>query len=272
MELLDDGYFQVSHDNGTFVYFNGTTTRDLTYFTGQHRSFTNNPKLFKETSDYTGLIVVSTGKYISEDNTGITLGKSAISIDDAMPIVELAHQARQKSVYGVVSRIEEGEEREFVGSGMRMKSAKGLGEHRLIINSLGEGALWVCDANGALENGDFVCSSSVAGYGMRQDDDSMKNYTVAKITMACDFNPRLVPKQKLKTKEFKVDEVTSTVNDLDENCMIQVVADEGEEYEYEVRYLLSDGTQITREEHCSLQGQGEAVYKAAFVGCTYHCG
>jgi len=219
-----------------------------------------------------GLIVVSTGKYISEDDKGITLGKSAISIDDSMPVVELAAQARQKSVYGVVSRIEDGEEREYVGSGMRMKAAKGLGEHRLIINSLGEGAIWVCDANGPLENGDFICSSSVAGYGMRQDDDIMRNYTVAKITMACDFNPQVVAKQKLKTKEIVVDEVTSTVNDLDENGMIQVVADEGEEYEYEVRYLLSDGTQITREEHCSLQGQGEAVYKAAFVGCTYHCG
>jgi hypothetical protein len=272
MELLDDGYFQVSHDNGTFVYFNGTTTRDLTYFTGQHRSLTNNTNLFKRTSNFKGLIVVSTGNYISEDDNGITLGKSAITIDDAMPIVELAHQARQKSVYGVVSRIEEGEEREFVGSGMRMKAAKGLGEHRLVINSLGEGAIWVCDAHGPLENGDLICSSSVAGYGMRQDDDIMRNYTVAKITMACDFNPRLVPKQKLKTKELVVDEVTSTVNDLDDNGMIQVVSDEGEEYEYEVRYLMSDGTQITHEEHCTLQGRGETVYKAAFVGCTYHCG
>jgi hypothetical protein len=189
-----------------------------------------------------------------------------------MPVVELAHQARQKSVYGVVSRIEEGEEREFVGSGMRMKAAKGLGEHRLIINSLGEGAVWVCDANGPLENGDFICSSSVAGYGMRQDDDLMRNYTVAKITMACDFNPQVVAKQKLKTKEIVVDDVTSTVNDLDENGMIQVVADEGEEYEYEVRYLSPAGVPITREEHETLLQNGEQVYKAAFVGCTYHCG
>jgi hypothetical protein len=171
-----------------------------------------------------------------------------------------------------VCGIEDGEEREYVGSGMRMKSAKGLGEHRLIINSLGKGAFWVCDVNGALENGDFVCSSSVAVYGMRQNDDIMRNYTVAKITMACNFTPRLVPKQKLKKKEIVVDDKTSTINDLGENGMIQFEDDGEEEYEYDVRYLSADATEITKEDYETALQNGEQVYKAAFVGCTYHCG
>ena len=57
--------------------------------------------------------------------------------------------------------------RELVGSGFKMKVAKGLGEHRLVINSVGEGAVWVSNINGNfIENGDYICSSS-GGYVTR---------------------------------------------------------------------------------------------------------
>ena len=32
----------------------------------------------------------------------------------------------------------------------------------MFINSLGEGAIWVCNKNGVLVNGDYISSSSVA--------------------------------------------------------------------------------------------------------------
>jgi len=35
-----------------------------------------------------------------------------------------------------------------------------------------------------------------------------------------------------------------------------------------LRYLLPDGTQITKEEYAL----AAEAYIAAFVGCTYHCG
>ena len=57
-----------------------------------------------------------------------------------------------------------------------------------MINSVGEGGLWVCNVNGSLKNGDFIVSSSISGYGMRQDDNMYYNYTVAKITCDCDFD------------------------------------------------------------------------------------
>jgi len=58
----------------------------------------------------------------------------------------------------------------------------------LIINSVGEGMIWVCDKSGNLENGDMITSSSAGGYGMVQDDDLFHNYTVGKITQDCDFS------------------------------------------------------------------------------------
>ena len=58
---------------------------------------------------------------------------------------------------------------------------------RLIINSLGEGGIWVCNSNGNIENGDYITSSDYLGYGEKQDDDLLHNYTVAKATISCDF-------------------------------------------------------------------------------------
>ena len=53
---------------------------------------------------------------------------------------------------------------------------------------IGEGGIWVCNSNGNLENGDYIQSSDIIGYGEKQDDDFLHNYSVAKITMDIDFN------------------------------------------------------------------------------------
>ena len=58
---------------------------------------------------------------------------------------------------------------------------------RLIINSVGEDAIWVCNSNGNIENGDYITSSDYLGYGEKQDDDILHNYTVAKATIDCNF-------------------------------------------------------------------------------------
>ena len=60
-------------------------------------------------------------------------------------------------------------------------------KERLIVNSVGEGGIWICNSNGNVENGDYITSSDYLGYGKKQDDDLLHNYTVAKATMDCDF-------------------------------------------------------------------------------------
>jgi hypothetical protein len=47
-------------------------------------------------------------------------------------------------------------------------------------NALGEGLISVCGENGNLEIGDNITTSSIPGKGMKQSDDLMRNYTVAK--------------------------------------------------------------------------------------------
>ena len=48
------------------------------------------------------------------------------------------------------------------------------------INSVGEGAVNVCGENGNISKGDLIVTSSTPGKGMRQSDDIVRSYTVAK--------------------------------------------------------------------------------------------
>ena len=64
-------------------------------------------------------------------------------------------------------------------------------EQRMFINSVGEGGIWVCNKGSSnIENGDYITSSSVTGYGMKQilHEGILTNFTVAKITCDCNFS------------------------------------------------------------------------------------
>jgi hypothetical protein len=185
-------------------------------FTGFHRCYYEDDELFnndmvKEEIDifknnYKGRIVISTGKIKSDFSRDIpkteevkvediteedidnpikpsiqteetktewysSIDKDGITIEDAIPIVQLCRVKKDKRVYGVL------------GSPTRNTNNK----NRLIVNSIGEGAICVCNTNGNIENGDYIQSSELLGYGERQDDDLLHNYTVAKTVMDCTF-------------------------------------------------------------------------------------
>jgi hypothetical protein len=151
-------------------------------FTGQHRcAFDAAPGL------YVGAIVVATGRY--RDLTG----ESQVSIDEAVPVVELCTRCDDPRIFGVVSAFEDpaDPQREFRLGNMGFITAKGHDgkDTRVVVNAVGEGAIWVCDAGGPLRNGDLVtsCDAAFGGLGMRQASPQVLNSTVAKITCDCDF-------------------------------------------------------------------------------------
>jgi hypothetical protein len=235
-------------------------------FTGQHRS------IFKDTNittanNYVGLIVRSTGKYQSMNNEDMfSVGKDAISINESLPIVELTSSENDKAIFGVVSNIEDPNKPRTDKFGCwATPYKKEAGDERIFVNGLGEGAIWVSNKNGNLENGDYITSSSIKGYGQKQQDDLLHNYTVSKITMDCDFNPQLQPKKQI-VKDILGNNVLNAYDQL----MFEDVLDEnGEivyEYEYDIRFINSDGEIISEEDYNS-----EIHFIAAFVGVTYHC-
>ena len=240
-------------------------------FTGQHRSIMN----IDISDSSVGLIVSSTGKYVNTDNT------LEASINESLPVCEITTIDNDKKVFGVLSDKEDNEtNREYsTGSFVSIMVKQNTNEQRMFINSVGEGGIWVCNKNGYLENGDYISSSSVVGYGMKQSNDILHNYTVAKITCDCDFTTTKIVKQKLKVIETTdTSGNTTTTIDYDINGNVQYEDDldaSGNQqmvYPLDTRFITSDGTQITEAEYNTKLSNGENVYIACFVGCTYHCG
>lgn len=60
--------------------------------------------------------------------------------------------------------------------------------HILYINALGEGQINVCGENGNIERGDLIVTSSIPGKGMKQSDDIIRSYTVAKARESVTFS------------------------------------------------------------------------------------
>ena len=153
-------------------------------FTGTHRCLGDETTDTLETSTSKGLIFVSTGKYMSLD------GDTKPLMSEALPIVKLATKRNDKACFGVAIGRERREhtQRSFcVGGNFGTDYPKPEGESRFEINAVGEGSVWVCNINGNLENGDYITTCEIPGYGMLQDDDLLHNYTVAKITQDCTF-------------------------------------------------------------------------------------
>lgn len=76
-------------------------------------------------------------------------------------IVSKTTQAKQKSAFGVYA-------------------AKDEEDNYHIIFALGDGHILVNAEGGDIEIGDYICSSNTSGVGMKQDDDLLHSYTVAK--------------------------------------------------------------------------------------------
>ena len=307
-------------------------------FTGQHRTFIKDVP-FSQAGDIEGLIVSSDqNKYIKMSG-GIEAGSNAITMNESLPIVSLSTTTNDKKCFGVISASEDPETREEIHGNFGSIFEKEKGDTRVYINSVGEGAIWVTNINGSLESGDYITTSNVAGYGQKQDSDSLKNYTVAKITMDCDFDPVTQPVQIIRKETSDVnywvkttyenvseeeysnlteenrttttetiytneDDETfteqneqSTYTELEQTTYQKITVEESkterEGYELEVRQelvnVLDEHGQLQWEDDPSgatekaykiryldadgnITDEANAVHKAAFVGCTYHCG
>ena len=173
-------------------------------FTGQHRTFVKGVPI-QQLEDKEGLIVSADQNDFIRMSGGVARGNEAITTNESLPIVSFSTKSNDKKCFGVISTTEDPENRVEVYGNFASNMHKELGDTRVYINSVGEGAIWVTDINGPLESGDYITTSNVAGYGMRQEDDILHNYTVAKITMDCDFNPRTQPKKIIKKELANVD-------------------------------------------------------------------
>ena len=227
-----------------------TANGTLLSFTGQHICFPEGPM-------GQGLVVsANKNKYVSL-NGSLTTGNRAIKSSEALPVVSLSNVASDPSVFGVVDHFEQsGTTRSQTSGATVITQDKEVGDNRVVVNSLGEGAIWVANTNGNVVSGDFLTTSHLPGYAQRQDDDIVRSCTVAKSTMDCDFEPEELPVQVI----LKDDDGN---NVLDSYGRLQWMDTDRTEPEYRIRYLDVSGVPTD---------EANAVHKAAYVGCTYHCG
>jgi hypothetical protein len=130
-----------------------------------------------------GKIVVSSGVYNSLD------GEASVGIDEAIPVVRLSAKPYDPTVFGDVSSVQDDKDNHvFCIGNIKFNRKKKDAETKLRVNSVGEGSVLVCSANGPIRNGDLIVSSGVPGYGMKQDDDIIRSCTMAKSTQDCDFS------------------------------------------------------------------------------------
>lgn len=136
-------------------------------FTGRHPSLMPSYSSMK-----LGMIVESTGELWANDQD---------SVSTAIPKVVLSNTNNSKKVFGVVSSLSSEYE------GYAEKWGVQSGENQITVNSIGEGKILVSNINGEIENGDYITTSEIQGYGRLQDDDLLHNYTVAKCTENIDW-------------------------------------------------------------------------------------
>lgn len=202
-------YVQITSNQNPYLVFESSTgtriklgddfTPELFNFTGKHRCSSTLLLTSKskddELEELIGKIVIATGEYCSLDN------KKEIEIDEAVPVIDLASQAMDTRAFGVISgRERDRDKRVYRLGNLHFERTKFNADRKFVVNSVGEGAIWVCNINGNFRNGDLITTSSVPGYGMKQQDDLVHNYTVGKITCDCDFD---APSQHVEIKQFE---------------------------------------------------------------------
>jgi hypothetical protein len=114
-----------------------------------------------------GMIVSSTGELIENQQTKANISRALVKI-------RLSNGKKDKAVVGVFTGYQE----EHNDSGFDKEKPS------IDYNALGEGMILVTNSGGDLEIGDYICASATSGYGEKQDDDMLHNYTVAKATVA----------------------------------------------------------------------------------------
>jgi hypothetical protein len=243
-----DDNFVFGYNGAARGYFRWNGSNTVQNFTGQHRTFIKDVP-FSQASDLEGLIVSSDqNKYIKMSG-GIEAGSNAITTNESLPVVSLSTTTNDKKCFGVISASEDPENRSDSYGSFVTPFDKEKGDTRVYINSVGEGAIWVVNTNGSLESGDYITTSNVAGYGQKQDDDILHNYTVAKITMDCDFNPATQPVQQILRSNVVETYYLGDVHHVKSVPYEIITTEEGESNViYDTKYTLTTTANVTESE------------------------
>ena len=166
---------------------------------------------------------ITPSRYTQEDIGKIVSSNGHIQdiqINNAWPQTVLSSKSNDPGVYGVVSEIKENP------------------DSSALVNAVGEGAVWVCDIAGPLSNGDLITTSVVTGYGQKQAEPSIYNYTAARAIMDCNFDPQATKSSFYNKKTVVHHSIKITDDDHKNSLVVNLPADT----KYKVQYVPSGET------------------------------
>ena len=107
--------------------------------------------------------------YLFKSGLIVSIVKSTkIDINNSEFDIDLSSKKNDPTVFGIINKYES--------------------NNNYLINSIGEGAIWISNINGNINNGDYITSSVIQGYGCKQASDTLHNYTVAKCCSSIDWD------------------------------------------------------------------------------------
>jgi hypothetical protein len=161
---------------------------------------------------FPGGITNFTGVHESQSNVELTVGdivadQAILYKEDVANVfssIVPSTVANDKTVFGVVAHNQENKRIPFIPDSDSMSvPAQGFVpstveiarelepwklKYTVLVNALGEGQVNVCGENGNIQAGDLIVTSSIPGKGMRQADDIIRSYTVAKARESVTFD------------------------------------------------------------------------------------
>jgi len=195
---LEIDYLYFFWKYGTTTYYNGTAPNSP-LFTGQHKTLPDDPTIKQNLLQNVGLIMSSndTGYTSCDSENNVYSGKRAIYINEALPNCSLSVIDEDPCVFGIITNNTNGSSGKYNDTTTEFCTSL---NDSVRVNSLGEGAIWVSNINGHIQNGDWITTSRIPGVGKKQNEIRRCNYTVAKATMSCNFD---LGSDKYKSKKVK---------------------------------------------------------------------
>jgi hypothetical protein len=194
-------YWKYNDDNNVTTKYYGYIGYTMNLFTGQHKTLPDDPTIKQNLLQNVGLIMSSndTGYTSCDSENNVYSGKRAIYINEALPNCSLSVIDEDPCVFGIITNNTNGNPGKYDDTTTEFCTSL---NDSVRVNSLGEGAIWVSNINGPIQNGEWITSSRIPGVGKKQNEIRRCNYTVAKATMSCDFDLGS-DRYKSKTVEFE---------------------------------------------------------------------
>lgn len=227
LDVSDEGELCIKNENIIIAKIsnNSITNSNIRY----ERFFMVQPVNIQ---DCIGLFVSNTNRFYNYD-----LSQSP-NINCTLPTIKLTSEKDPSFIGSIMACEKYG--RELIIGAFKSIYEQEDEINRVLVATYGLSIAWICDINGSINNGDYITSSIIPGYGMKQDDDIKHNYTCGKIMHDCNFNPEMIVLQK--------------PTDFDENGPIYeaLLNTEGfpiTDMQYQTKYIRLDGTKSTKTEY-----------------------